>query len=52
MGKRLYQRVTGIDPGLFIDDDGKAYLFFGGGKELFVAPLKDNMKEIAAVPKK
>ncbi len=44
--------VTGIDPGLFVDDDGKAYLFFGGGKELFVAPLKDNMKEIAAEPKK
>ncbi|WP_297086576.1 family 43 glycosylhydrolase [uncultured Draconibacterium sp.] len=43
--------VSGIDPGLFIDDDGKAYLFFGGGKELFVAPLKDNMKEIAAEPK-
>lgn len=42
--------VSGIDPGLFVDDDNKAYLFFGGGHELFVAPLKDNMKEIAAAP--
>ena len=44
--------VSGIDPGLFIDDDGKAYLYYGGGKDLFVAPLKDNMIEIAAEPVK
>ncbi|MDF7826905.1 family 43 glycosylhydrolase [Pontiellaceae bacterium B12227] len=42
--------VSGIDPGLLLDDDNKAYLFFGGGHELFVAPLKENMKEIAAPP--
>lgn len=42
--------VSGIDPGLFVDDDNKAYLYFGGGHELYVAPLKDNMKEIAAKP--
>ena len=40
--------VSGIDPGLLLDDDNKAYLFFGGGHELYVAPLKDNMKEISA----
>ncbi|QBG48174.1 carbohydrate-binding protein [Verrucomicrobia bacterium S94] len=44
--------VKGIDPGLFVDDDNRAYLYFGGGHELFVVPLKDNMKEIAAPPKK
>ncbi len=44
--------VSGIDPGLFVDDDNKAYLYFGGGQELFVAPLKENMKEIAAEPVK
>lgn len=42
--------VSGIDPGLFVDDDNKAYLLFGGGQPLFVSPLIDNMKEIAADP--
>lgn len=42
--------VSGIDPGLLVDDDNRAYLYFGGGHELFVAPLKGNMKEIAANP--
>lgn len=48
--KNYIQGVSGIDPGLFIDDNGQAYLYFGGGKELYVAPLKENMKEIAAEP--
>ena len=48
--KDYIKGVSGIDPGLLLDDDGKAYLYFGGGQELFVAPLKDNMKEIAAEP--
>lgn len=48
--KSYIKDVSGIDPGLLLDDDGKAYLYFGGGKELFVAPLKDNMKEVAAKP--
>lgn len=45
--------VKGIDPGVFIDDDGKGYLYFGGGKgigALKAAPLKDNMVEINAPP--
>ncbi|MEM9338563.1 MAG: family 43 glycosylhydrolase [Bacteroidota bacterium] len=50
--KNFIEGVSGIDPGLFLDEDGKAYLYFGGGKELFVAPLKENMKEIAAEPQK
>lgn len=44
--------VSGIDPGLFIDDDGKPYLYFGGGQDLYVVQLKDNMKEIAGEPRK
>ena len=42
--------IEGIDPGLLLDDDGQAYIFFGGGHELKVAPLKDNMREISAPP--
>ena len=48
--KDYIKGVSGIDPGLLVDEDDKAYLYFGGGKELFVVPLKDNMKEIAAEP--
>ncbi len=48
--KSFIDGVSGIDPGLLLDDDNKAYLFFGGGHELYVAPLKDNMTEIAAEP--
>jgi hypothetical protein len=48
--KNYIKGVSGIDPGLLLDDDNKAYLFFGGGHELYVAPLKENMKEIAAEP--
>ncbi|MFY0607702.1 MAG: family 43 glycosylhydrolase [Cyclobacteriaceae bacterium] len=50
--KNFIEGVSGIDPGLFLDDDGTAYLYYGGGQELFVTPLKDNMKEIAAAPTK
>lgn len=42
--------VSGIDPALFIDDNNTPYLYFGGGEELFVVKLKDNMKEIAEEP--
>lgn len=27
------EHANGIDPGIFIDDDGTPYLYFGGGKE-------------------
>ncbi|MFI3247607.1 MAG: family 43 glycosylhydrolase [Rikenellaceae bacterium] len=41
--------VSGIDPGLLLDDaDNQAYLFFGGGQTLYVAPLSDNMRKITA----
>ncbi len=46
--------IEGIDPGLFVDDDGEAYLYYGGGKgkgALKVVKLKDNMIEIEGQPK-
>lgn len=48
--KDYIKGVSGIDPGLLLDDDKEAYLFFGGGHELYVAPLKKNMKEISSEP--
>ncbi len=42
--------VSGIDPGLLLDDDNQAYLFYGGGQSLYVAPLSDDMCSITAAP--
>jgi hypothetical protein len=41
--------VAGIDPNVFIDRDGQAYLYWALGK-IFVAKLKDNMTELASEP--
>jgi len=38
--------LSGIDPNVFIDDDGKAYLYFGGDNNLFIAELNKDMKSI------
>ena len=35
-----------IDPCVFVDDDGLAYFYYGGGGWLVGGRLKDNMKEI------
>jgi len=35
-----------IDPHVFVDDDGQAYLYQGGGGRCMVGKLKDNMMEI------
>lgn len=32
-----------IDPNIFIDDDGQAYLYVGGGRQLGVVKLKEDM---------
>ncbi len=40
---------SGIDPNVFIDKDGQAYLYWAMGK-IFVARLKDNMLELASAP--
>lgn len=44
--------VSGIDPGLFIDEDEQAYLYFGGGQDLYGAPLMETMTDLAANPVK
>lgn len=41
--------VHGIDPNVFIDKDGQAYLYWAQGN-LYVAKLKDNMMELASDP--
>jgi hypothetical protein len=41
--------VRGIDPNLFIDKDGQAYIYWSMG-DIFVAPLKENMLELASGP--
>lgn len=35
-----------IDPCVFIDDDGQAYFYYGGGNHCFGAKLKENMIEL------
>lgn len=44
--KDYMKGVSGIDPNVFIDDDGQAYLYYGGGEKLQVVKLKDDMKTI------
>ena len=52
IGKPLVGPGAGfIDPSVFIDDDGKAYLFWGncgGDPGCWYAELKDNMVELAS----
>ena len=43
------KNVQGIDPNVFIDKDGQAYLYFAKGK-IYAAKLKDNMLELASEP--
>jgi beta-xylosidase len=35
-----------IDPDVFVDDDGQAYLYYGGGGKCMGGKLKDNMMEV------
>ncbi|MDR2496051.1 MAG: family 43 glycosylhydrolase [Tannerellaceae bacterium] len=42
--------VHGIDPGLFIDKDGQAYIYWAGFGNLMGAKLADNMLELASAP--
>jgi hypothetical protein len=41
--------VNGIDPNVFIDKDGQAYLYWAQGN-ISVAKLKENMTELASEP--
>lgn len=40
-----------IDPCVFIDDDGQAYLYHGGCGRIIGAKMKDNMMELAEKPR-
>ncbi|MGI4733917.1 MAG: family 43 glycosylhydrolase [Janthinobacterium lividum] len=42
--------VRGIDPNVFIDQDGQAYLYWSQGN-IYGAKLKENMLELASEPK-
>jgi hypothetical protein len=42
-------KVRGIDPNVFIDKDGQAYLYWSAGN-IFAAKLKDNMLELDSDP--
>src|SRR5688572_9108512 len=44
------ENVKGIDPGVFIDKDGSAYLSWSATDKLFIAKLKPNMIEIEGEP--
>jgi beta-xylosidase len=35
-----------IDPAVFVDDDGQAYIYFGGGSHCAGAKMKSNMTEV------
>ncbi|TKB96906.1 family 43 glycosylhydrolase [Pedobacter cryophilus] len=41
--------VNGIDPNVFIDKDGQAYIYWSQGN-IYAAKLKDNMLELASKP--
>lgn len=43
------ENVRGIDPNLFIDKDGQAYLYWAA-RNIYVAKLKENMFELASEP--
>lgn len=43
------KNVKGIDPNVFIDKDGQAYLYWSQG-HIYGAKLKDNMVELASDP--
>lgn len=48
--KTPIEGISGIDPGIFIDNDGQAYISWSGRGNLVIAKLKDNMKELASEP--
>jgi len=49
VAKGEYDCALNIDPYVFIDDDGQAYLYWGNAK-MYVAKLAENMTEFAEEP--
>ena len=47
--KKPIADVNGIDPNVFIDHDGQAYIYWSG-RDIWVAKLKPNMLELASEP--
>ncbi len=43
--------MLNIDPAVFIDDDGAAYIYWGSWSQLRMARLQDNMIELAETPR-
>lgn len=43
--------MLNIDPAVFIDDDGAAYIYWGSWGQIRMARLQDNMIELAETPK-
>ncbi|WP_139955951.1 family 43 glycosylhydrolase [Flavicella sediminum] len=50
--KNYIKGIEGIDPNVLVDDDGKAYMYYGGGENLFVVELAQDMKSIKGKPQK
>jgi len=46
IGAPLWKEPYANDPCLFVDDDGKAYLYFHGGDDYLVAEMADDMLRI------
>ncbi|WP_246001507.1 family 43 glycosylhydrolase [Mucilaginibacter gracilis] len=47
--KEPIEGIQGIDPNVFIDDDGQAYIYWAQGN-IYAAKLKANMLELASEP--
>ncbi len=48
--KEPIKGVAGIDPNVFVDDDGQAYIYWGSGDSLLGCRLKENMRELEGEP--
>jgi beta-xylosidase len=46
IGRPLWTNPYANDPCLFVDDDGKAYIYFHGGSDYRVAEMADDMRSI------
>ena len=46
IGKPLWTTPYANDPCLFIDDDGKGYIYFNGGGDYYVAQLNDDLLSV------
>lgn len=43
---RIKGTAGGQDPALYVDDDGRAYLYWGGGNKIFAAELREDLRSI------